>query len=177
MVPCLHQGNIYNKQNYGYGETRNVFPYSVQKPFLPVRAVKVPHVKGVGVRPRTQTCVNWSGRITMVLCLYQGSIYIKRKVRVRRDKKCILLLGAQIPLTCVGRQTIPSKGRRCRVDTGNLRKLGWTYCHGTVFAPRQCLYQKEGTGVERREMYSPSRCKNLCYLFRSSHYSVSRESV
>ena len=29
----------------------------------------------------------------------------------------------------------------------HLRKLGWTYSHGTVFAPMQCLNQKEATGM------------------------------
>ena len=67
-------------------------------------------LKGVGVCPRTETCVNWGGPIAMVPCLQQGNIYIKRKLRVYRDQKCIPLVGAKTPLACVGRQTTPCKG-------------------------------------------------------------------
>ena len=100
----------------------------------------------------------------MVPCLHQGNIYIKRKIRVWRDQKCIPLVGAKIPLTCADHQTILSQERRYRVDNGNLRKLGWIYCHGTVFAPRQYLFQNEAMGMERPEMYSSCRCKNHSYL-------------
>ena len=62
-------------------------------------------------------------------------------------------------------------------DSGKLRKLRWTYRHGTVRAPKQYLYEKDTTGMERPEMYSPIRCKNPSYLFGPSNYPVSRESV
>ena len=177
----------------------------------------------------------------MVPSLHQGNTYIKRKPQVRRDQKCIPLLSAKTPLTCAGRQTTPSQGSRYRPENGNWRKKGWTYCHGTVcvprqylyqneatgmekpemyfptkcktpltcagrgttqsqwswyspengnfrkkgwtyrhgtmFAPRQYLYQKEATGMDRPEMYSPTQCKNPSYLCRPSNYSVSRDSV
>ena len=56
-------------------------------------------------------------------------------------------------------------------------KLGRTYRHGTVFAPKKYLYQKEATGMERPEMYSVSRCNNHTYLCGPSKYSVSSEAV
>ena len=83
----------------------------------------------------------------MVLCFHQGNIYIQRKLRVWRDRKCISLVGAKTPLTCAGRQTTPYEMRRYRVDNGNFHKLGSTYRHGTVFAPKKYLYQKEATGI------------------------------
>ena len=43
---------------------------------------------------------------------------------------------------------------------GKFGKLGRTYGHGTVFAPKKYLHQKEATGMERPEMYSVSRCNN-----------------
>ena len=153
-----------SKGSYGYGETRNVFFSSVQKPLLPVLDVKLPHLKGIGIGPRTKTCVNWGRPITMVPCLHQGNLYIKRKLRAWRDQKCIPLVGAKNPLTSAGSQTTPSQASRYRLKNGNLRKLGWTSCHGTVFAPRQYLYQKEATGLERPEMHSPTRYKNCSYL-------------
>ena len=36
-----------------------------------------------------------------------------------------------------------------RANDENLGIFGATYPHGTVFALRQCLYQKEATGMER----------------------------
>ena len=48
----------------------------------------------------------------------------------------------------------PFHGVQDRAENGNLCKLGWTYCHGTMFAPRQCLYQREATGMESSDMYS-----------------------
>ena len=166
-----------SKRTYWYGEIRNILPYSVQKPLLPVRAVKLPSLKGVGIGPTTETCVNWGGPIGLVLCLHQFNIYIQRKLRVWRDQKCIPLVGAKSPLSCAGRQTIPSQRRQGGVENGNLCKLGWTYRHGTVFSPTKYLYQKEATGMVRPEVYSPSQCKNPYYLCRPSNYPVSKESV
>ena len=68
------------------------------------------------------------------------------------------------PLICAGRHNTPSRGRRYRAQNGKFGKLGRTYGHGTVFAPRKYLYQKEATGMERPEMYSVSRCNNPTYL-------------
>ena len=66
---------------------------SVQYPHLPVRAVKIPRLDGGGIGPRTESCVICDGPIAMVPCLHQGNIYTKRKLRVRRDQKCIPLVG------------------------------------------------------------------------------------
>ena len=88
----------------------------------------------------------------MVPCLYQGNVYIKEKLRVWRGQKCICLVNAETALTCAGRQTAPPQGGRYRAENGSLRKLRWTYCLGTVFAPKQYQYQKEATGVESAEM-------------------------
>ena len=55
-------------------------------------------------------------------------------------------------------------------------KLGQTYSHGTVFAPRKYLHQKEAKGMEKPEMYSASRCNNPTYLCGPSKYPVSREA-
>ena len=78
------------------------------------------------------TATTWSIILTVT-----GNSTTPRKLRVWRDQKCIPLVGAKTPLTCAGRH--PSQRRRNRDGNGNLRKLGWTYRHGTVFAPRQAL--------------------------------------
>ena len=167
--------------------------------------------------------------------------YTKRKLREWRDQKCIPLVGANTILTCVGRQTTPSRFMRYRAMTGKLHKLGrggpiamvpclqqgiiypnrklrvWRdqKCHPlvgaktilvraiklprlegggigprtescvkwggpiamVVFTPRQYLYQKEGTGMERPEMYSASWWNHPTYLCGPSNYPVSREAA
>ena len=158
-----------SKGSYGYGEARNVFAYSVQSTLLPVLAVKLLHFKGVGIGPRTEICMHWDGPIAMVPYVHQGNIYIKKKQRVWIDQKCIPVMGVKSPLTCAGRETTPSQGSRYWPDNRNLPKLGWTYHHGTVFAPIQYLYPKKATGMERPEMYSPSWCENPSYLCRLSN--------
>ena len=39
-------------------------------------------------------------------------------------------------------------------------EIGTDYGHGTVFAPRKYLHEKEAMGMERQEMYSVSLCNN-----------------
>ena len=140
-----------------------------------MRAVKIPCIEGGRIGPSTESCINCDGLISMVPCLHQGNIYIKRKLQVWRDQKCIPLVGAITPLTCAGCQSTTSRGRQYRAQSGKFGKMGWTYGHGSVFAPRKYLYQKEATGMERPVMYSVSRCNNPTYLYGPSKYPVSRE--
>ena len=142
-----------------------------------MRAVIIPRLEGGSIGPRRESLVNWDGPVAMVLCLHQGNIYTKRKLRVWRDQKCIPLVGAIIPLTCAGRLNTPSRGRQYRAQKGKFDKLGRTCGHSTVFAPRKYLYQKEAAGMERPEMYSVSRCNNPTYLCGPLKYSVSKEAV
>ena len=44
-----------------------------------------------------------------------------------------------------------------------MRKFGPTNPHGTAFAPKQWLYQKEAIGMESSKMYNPSRCRYCTY--------------
>ena len=170
-VPCLHQGNTYIKRKLQVWRDQKCISLVIATT-SPMRAVKLHCLKGVGIGPRTETCVKWGGHTAMVPSLHQGNVYIKRKLRVWRDQKCIPLVGAKIPRSCVGRQTTPPQVSRYRADNGNLRKLVWTYRHGTVFAPSQYLYQKEATGMERQEMYSLIGCKNPSHLHGSSNDSI-----
>ena len=137
----------------------------------------IPHLEGCSIGPRTETLVNWDGPMAMVPCLHQTNIYTKRKLRVWRDQKYILLVNAITQLNCAGRHSTPTRGRQHRAQNGKFGKLGRIYYHGTVFAPRKYLYQKEATGMERPEMYSVSRCNNPTYLCGPSKYPVSREAI
>ena len=71
----------------------------MHKALLPVRAVKLPRLKGGGIGPRTETCVNSGGCIALVQCLQKGYIYIKREKGVWRVQKCIPLVGAKTLLS------------------------------------------------------------------------------
>ena len=128
---------------------------------------------GGGIGPRTVTCVNWGGPMAMVPCLHQGIVYIKRKPWVWTAQKCFPLVGVYTPPTCTGLQTTPTHRGQYRAENGNLRKMGWTYCHGTMFAPRQCLYQKKARGMESAEMYFTSRCRNPTCLCGPESYPSS----
>ena len=103
MVPYLHQGNIYTKTSYGYGESRYVCSKSVKYPHLTWRAVKVPRLEGGGIGRRTESCIICDRLIAMVPCLHLGNIYTKRKLRAWREQICIKQVGAIHPLTCAGR--------------------------------------------------------------------------
>ena len=143
-----------------------------------MRAIKLPQLEGGGIGPRPESCVNWwGGPIDMVSCFHQGNLYSKRNLRVWRDQKGIRRVGSKTILTCAGCQTNPSQGRQYRVENEKFRKMEWTYRHGTVFAPRQYLYQKEATVMERPEMYSASRWNNPTYLCGLSNYPISIDAV
>ena len=57
------------------------------------------------------------------------------------------------PPTCADLQTSPFHGWQYRAKNGNTRNFGPTNPHGTVFASKQWLYQKEATGMESSKMY------------------------
>ena len=96
-------------------------------------------------------------------------LYNIKKVRVWRVQKCIFLIGAKTSFTCVGLQTSLSQVSQYKAEKVNLRKSESTPSHGTVFASKQCSYQKETTGIETPKMYSSSWCKNLSYLYRTAN--------
>ena len=83
-----------------------------KKPSYQCGPSKLTHLKGVGIGPVMETCVNWVGPIAMVSCLHQGNIYIKRNLREWRAHKYTSLVGAKSPLISAGCQTIPSQGSR-----------------------------------------------------------------
>ena len=140
-------------------------------------AVKIPCLKGGRIGHSTEICINCDGPISMVPCFNQGNIYIKRKLQVWTDQKCIPFVGEITPLNLADRHNTPSRGRQYRTQNGKFGKLGRTYGHGIVFAPRKYLYQKQATGMERPEMYSVSRCNNPTKLCGPSQYPVAREAV
>ena len=126
---------------------------------------------------RTEICGNPGLTFNMVPCFHQRNVYIERKLGVWRALKCIALVGGQTAFTFAGLQTTPSHVSQYRAQNGNLRKSGSTCRHGSIFAPKQCLYQKEATGMESPKMRSSSWCKIRTYLCGTANYPVSCKPV
>ena len=83
---------------------------------------------------------------------------------VLKSQKCIPLVGAKTALKCTGLQTTAVHGGQNREEKWNFRKFVSTYHHGTLFVPKQCLYQKEANGTESPKMCSTRWCKKRTYL-------------
>ena len=145
----------------------------MQIPYLPLRGRKVPRLMGGSIRPRMEICESSALPIPMVPHLHQSNGYIKRKLRAWRVQKSIVLVGADTALTTAWKQSAPFHGGWYRAQNGNMRSFGSTNSHGTAFAPKQWLYQKEAMGVERSKLYRPSRCRHRTYHCVEAKYPVS----
>ena len=160
MVPCLHQSNVYIKKNLLVWRVEKCIPLVVGKTALAFvgRQTMPSHVSQY--RPRTEIWGNPGLPFTMVPCLHQSNVYIKRKLQKWRVQKCSPLVGSKTALTSSGRQPTPSHVSWYTAEYGNLRKSGSTFHYGTMVAPKHCLFQKEAMCMESPKMLSSSRCKN-----------------
>ena len=164
---------VISKGSYGNGEFKNVLPELVQISYLPLRGSKVPRFMGGSIGPRMEIRETSALPIYIILRLHQSNGYIKRKLRAWRVEKCIALVGADTVLTSWGPETTSFQGRQYRAQNGNMRNFGPTNPHGTAFASKQWLYQKEATGMESSKMYGPSRCRYRTYHCVEAKYPVS----
>ena len=149
MVPSLPQSNVYIKTK--------LLLWRAHKCNFLVGAKTVPTGTGLQTSPchaalyraDKKICGNLDLLIAMVPCLHQSNVYIKRKLRLWRAQKCNFLVGAKTVPTGTVPQTTPFYAAWYMADNAKiLRKFGSTYRHGTMFAPKQCLYQNEDTAVE-----------------------------
>ena len=95
--------------------------------------------------------------ILVIPRLHQSNGIIKRKLNAWRDQKCITIVSADTILTSAGPQSTPFHEGWYMAQNGNMRKSGTTNLHGTAFAPKKWLYEKEATGMESSKMYCSSR--------------------
>ena len=135
MVPFLHQGNINIKRKLRAWRDQKCIPLVRAITPLTCTGRQSTPSRERRFRPRTESYLIWDGPIAMVLCLHQGNIYTKRKLRAWRDQKCIPLVGAITPLICLGRQNTPSRGRRFGPRTESCLNFDGP------FASVPCLYQ------------------------------------
>ena len=154
MIPCWNQWNVYYI-------TRSLRVCRAQK-CNPSFGLKTPP-RIVGLRrtlfqaapigPKVQICGNSRLPITMVRCLHQWNVYIKRKLNVCRTQKCIPCFGAKRPLRSTDLQKTLFHIASYRADSTNLREFGTTYRHDTVLEPMECLlYHKELEGMQSPKM-------------------------
>ena len=145
----------------------------MQTPYLPLSGSKVPRFIGGSIRPRMEICEISALPIPMVPRLHQSNGYIKRKLRAWRVQNGIVLFGADTVLTTAWKKSTPFHGVQYRAQNGNMRKFGSINPHGTAFAPKQWLYQKEATGMESPKMYCPDRCRYRTYHCVEAKYPAS----
>ena len=102
--------------------------------------------------PRTESCLNWDIPIVMVPCFHQGNINTKRKLPTWRDQKCIPIVGAISPITCAGRKTATSRGRRFGPRTETC--LNWD----RPIAMVPCLYQGNISTKRKLREWRDQKC-------------------
>ena len=152
MVTYFHQGNINTKRKLQAWRDQKCIPLVCAiTPLTCVGRQNTPS-RGRWFGPRTESCLNWDGPISMVRCLHQGNIYTKRKLRAWRDQKCIPLVSAITPLTCAGRESTPSRGRRFRPRAESC--LNW---YGPV-AMVPCLHQGNIYTKRKLRVWRDQKC-------------------
>ena len=129
------------------GNLINEISSSALKPYLRLRARKLPVLMHRRIWPSLEICGISGPPIFKVPCFQQINVYIKRKLRVWGTQKCNFLVGAETVPMVTGPLTTYSRATPYMVNIGNLRQFGASKPQGTVFAPNQCLYQKEAPVV------------------------------
>ena len=71
----------------------------------------------------------------------------------------------------------PSHVSQYSAENGNLRKSGSIFGHGTEFPSKQCLHQKDATGIDSPKMYSACQWKSVTYLRGTANDPVSSKPV
>ena len=173
MVPCLPQSNVHIKRKLRLKRVQKCIPLVGANTALTCASLQTTPSHVRRYRAENGNLQKLGLPFTMIPCLHQSDVYIKRKLRVWRVQKCTPHVGAKTSLPCARRKTTLSHVSQFMAENGNLRKSGSTFSNNTVFAPKQCLYQNETTGMESSKMYSSRRCKNLTYLCGTANDPVS----
>ena len=101
------------------------------------------------------------------------AMFISKEARVMESPKMYSLSRCKKPTYLCGYANYLFSCKAAQAENGNLGKSGPTFRHGTGFAPKQCLYQKEARAMEIPKMYSLSRCKKPTYVCGYVKYPVS----
>ena len=160
-----------------YAEPKNVSLVSVQKGHFAVWTCKKTCFMQPRIRPTVQICGNSGLPIAMIPCWNQWNVYIKSRLRVCRAQKCNPSFGLKTPPRIVGLRRTLFHAAQYRADSTNLREFEATYHHGTVFAPMECLYQKEAKCMQNPKMYPLFRCKKATSQYGPAKNPVSYSLV
>ena len=152
MVPCLNQCNVYIKRKLRECRARKCNPCFDAKSPLHNTSLQTTWFNAASYRADSTNLRKFEATFHNGTVLHQCNVYIKRKLRERRAQKCNPCFGAKSQLRNTSLHTTRFHSAGCRADSTNLREFGATFHHGTVFAPMQCLYQKEAKGMQSPKM-------------------------
>ena len=114
----------------------------------PVLACKQPRCIRRDIGPTLEIYVPSGLTIAMVPSLYKNNVHFERKLSRRRAQKCNTCARVKIEQTCTGLQTTTLHSAQYRDVNGKMLFFWAFYRHGTVFAPKQCAYQKDAMEKE-----------------------------
>ena len=141
-----------SKGSFRDAEPKNIILGLVQIQYKPLRGFKLPAFMCRHIRPTMQIFETSGLPIAMIPCLHQNNLYIKRKLSGCRAHKYHSWVGARRVQTSTGLQIIRIHVSPYRANNANLGNFGASYRHGTMFAPKQSLYQKEALGVQSQKI-------------------------
>ena len=125
---------------------------------------------GGSIGRRMEKCETSCTPIPMVPRLNQTNGYMKGKLREWRAQKCIALVVVENALTSVGPKNSLLHGGRYRSDDGKTRNFVHPNPHGTAFAPKQWLYEREATCMESSKLYCVRRCRKRTHQCWAEKY-------
>ena len=140
-----------SKGSYGCGEPKNVIALSVQQTHWPLRTCKLHGFMHRRIYPTMEIWENlgypspWYRVCTKAMFVSKGSYGCG-------EPKNVIALSVQQTHWPLRTCKLHGFMHRRIYPTMEISKIRATYRHGTVFAPRQCLYQKEATGVGSLKM-------------------------
>ena len=127
-IPRLRQSNGYIKRNLWVWRAQKCIALLGVETVLTSIGPQTTSFQGGQYRgsigPRMEICVNSGLPIGMLPCFHKRNVYLERKIRIWRVKKCIVLVHGKSPPTCAGLQTTPFHWGHYRAENGNMRKFG-----------------------------------------------------
>ena len=173
MVPCLHQRNVYIKKKFQ--------KLTVQKCILLVGA-KIA-LTSAGLQSTSSNLRQFGAEHGNLRksgsTFHHGTVFTPKQSTYQKEAAGMENPKMHSSTRCknhtylCGTEKYQSHVSQYTTEYGNLSKSGCTICHGTVFAPKQYLYQKEAIGMESPKMHSSSQCKNRTCLCWKANYPIS----
>ena len=122
--PVSYSAIFISKGSYGVAEPKTVNLESVRTTYKLVRACKPSVFMQRGIVQTIEISVNLGLPISMVPCLHQSNLHIKRKLWGRKAWKCTPCVGASNVQTCTSLQSTRFYAGRYWADKINWQKFG-----------------------------------------------------